>query len=297
MTKRLREHEYLIPHPQGRNVMVKVYGTRDFARVVLYSHGFPASRLEASIAHECAAAMGLTIIALDRPGFGGSDWYRGRRLEDWASDCVAVADYFKVERFDLLGVSGGTPTVVAAAALVPERVSSLTIVSGVAPVQLPNALAGMNGVNRALLSVARLLPRLSLSVIAILGTMWRVFPFSVGLWFSALLSPPDKEIYSRSDVRLMMARNIREALRAGVRGVLTDFSLLVSDWSGLLAQVRVPTTVWHGDADTYVPFSMGQALAQGIPGSAFEHVPGLGHFMIVGKLGDVFQRLLEKGGS
>jgi pimeloyl-ACP methyl ester carboxylesterase len=297
MTIKLREHEYLIPHPQGRNLMVKVYGARDFSRVVLYSHGFPASRLEAGLGHECAATLGITIIAMDRPGFGCSDWYRGRRLEDWASDCVAVADHFQVERFDLLGVSGGTPTAVAAAALLPQRVDSLTIVSGVAPVQLPDALAGMNRVNHALLSIARVLPRVSLLCIAILGTMWRVFPSSVRLWFSALLSSPDREIFSRSDVKLMMARNIQEALRNGVRGVLTDFSLLVSDWRGFLPQVRVPTTVWHGDADTYVPFSMGQALAQGIPGSTFEHVPGLGHFMVVAKLRDVFQRLLEKGGS
>jgi pimeloyl-ACP methyl ester carboxylesterase len=65
--------------------------------------------------------------------------------------------------------------------------------------------------------------------------------------------------------------------------------LLASDWSSLLSQVAVPTSIWHGDADTYVPISMGESLHQRIKGSSFHKVVGGGHFMIL----DTMDQVLE----
>jgi len=84
-----------------------------------------------------------------------------------------------------------------------------------------------------------------------------------------------------------MAKNIREGLSQGVRGAVSEFRLLVTDWGGILSRVGVPTTIWHGDADTYVPIAMGEVLHRGIAGSIFHKVEGGGHFMILDTMAEI----------
>lgn len=285
----MREHESIVTHPSGRRIQYALLGARDLAKPIFYSHGFPACRLEASIAHGEARELGFTIIALDRPGFGGSDWYPNRRIEDWATDIELVATHLGIERFGVLGVSGGTPTAVAAAALLSTKVSQLKVVSGVAPIHDPGALEGMNWANRALLTAGRRWTRVGSWSIGAIAHLWRSVPGAAEAWFAGLLPKADIEIVSRPEVGVVLARNIKESLRPGVKGVMTEFELLLSDWRGLLPKVSVPTTIWHGDADTYVPISMAQILHKGIAKSSFEQVKGGGHFMIVDRLRPVLE--------
>jgi pimeloyl-ACP methyl ester carboxylesterase len=49
------------------------------------------------------------------------------------------------------------------------------------------------------------------------------------------------------------------------------------DRTPLLGQVRVPTTVIHGDADLLVNVSGGRATAEAIPGARLVILPGMGH--------------------
>lgn len=280
----LHPHEHIIRHPSGRGVCCSILGARDFRRCLFYSHGFPASRHEAVIAHRAALEVGLTIIALDRPGFGGSDWYPGRMVGDWAEDVRVVANHFKIESFSVLGVSGGTPTAVAAAALLAERVERLIVVSGVGSVWAKGALAGMNPVNASIIRLGMASRWVAKGAIALLATMWRTAPITAKLWFAALLPRADLGIVQRRDIGLIMAKNLNEALRQGVRGTVTDFEMLLSDWSSFATQVRAPTAIWHGEADTYVPIAMARNLHERIPHSIFHQVEGGGHFMIVDRL-------------
>jgi pimeloyl-ACP methyl ester carboxylesterase len=287
-----KKHELMLRHPNGRAVHCTIIGARDLKKVVFYSHGFPASRIEAVVAHQEAVRLGLTIVALDRPGFGASEWYPERRFEDWPKDVALVADHLQVERFAVLGVSGGTPTAVATAAALPDRVSSLVVVSGVGPVDGPGALQGMNPANKAFLRLARRVPWLAKGCVWGLAHIWRAFPGAVALWFGALLPAVDRQIVTRRDVGVVLAKNIKEALCQGVRGTVSEFMLLASDWSHLLSRVSVPTSIWHGDADTYVPISMGEMLHRGIQGSTFHKVEDGGHFMILDTMGPVLESVV-----
>lgn len=42
--------------------------------VVVYVHGFPSSRLEGKLLHKDAVHLGLSVLAVDRPGAGGSTY-------------------------------------------------------------------------------------------------------------------------------------------------------------------------------------------------------------------------------
>ena len=75
--------------------------------LVYYFHGHPGSRLEARFAHQVTAEAGLRVIALDRPGYGSSDFQPGRAITDWPADVAEAADLLRISRFSVAGASGG----------------------------------------------------------------------------------------------------------------------------------------------------------------------------------------------
>jgi pimeloyl-ACP methyl ester carboxylesterase len=85
----------------SRTLTFSTYGSPT-GPVILYQHGFPGSRLEAQHLDAVAKALGLRIIALDRPGHGGSTRYPGAGLLDWAADVEAVVDGLGLGRVGVL---------------------------------------------------------------------------------------------------------------------------------------------------------------------------------------------------
>ena len=47
----------------------------------------------------------MRVIAVDRPGIGGSEPEPNRKVLDWPSDVAALADALDSERFSVLGLS------------------------------------------------------------------------------------------------------------------------------------------------------------------------------------------------
>src|SRR5262249_42625658 len=73
----------------GRRLGFAEFGRPD-GQPCLYFHGHPGSRLEAEVAHEPAASAGFRVIALDRPGYGLSDFEPARTILAWSRDVEAV---------------------------------------------------------------------------------------------------------------------------------------------------------------------------------------------------------------
>ena len=106
--------------PDGRRLAYAEFGTPD-GRPVLYFHGAPSSRLEPLLVGDDAwRANGLRVIAPDRPGVGLSDFLPKRGFSQWPNDVVALADALGLERFGVIGMSGGGGYVAACAAKIPR---------------------------------------------------------------------------------------------------------------------------------------------------------------------------------
>lgn len=102
---------------------------------LVYFHGFPMSRLEGWSIDRMARRRRLRVIAPDRPGFGLSTFRDQRRITDWPVDVRALASHLGLERFAILGVSGGGPYAVACASALPrEMLSAVGVVAGGPPV-------------------------------------------------------------------------------------------------------------------------------------------------------------------
>ncbi|MGH6739832.1 MAG: alpha/beta fold hydrolase, partial [Bradyrhizobium sp.] len=87
-----------------------------------------------ALTDQAARARKLRILAPERPGYGLSDYRRRQSLAQVAEDIEAFADALALDRFAIIGVSGGGPFAVAAAAAMPGRAVLLALVSPVGPI-------------------------------------------------------------------------------------------------------------------------------------------------------------------
>jgi pimeloyl-ACP methyl ester carboxylesterase len=265
---------------------------------VFYFHGLPGSRLEALFAHPAAAALGVRLIAVDRPGIGRSDPSPGRALLDWPADVAALADVLDLDRFSILGVSGGGPYAAACAWKLPERLRAVAIVAGVGPLDTAAALRAMSPVVRPFFILARRAPALLPIVGAPLAGLIRAWP----AWALALIrtrsSPPDRAVLSAPEAATILGRGLAEAFRQGATGTIRELRLLVRPWGFEPAEIRVPVRLWHGEADRTVPAAMGHRLAATIPGCRARFLPDEGHFSLpVLRLREILEDLLAAGVS
>lgn len=102
--------------------------------------------------------------------------------------------------------------------------------------------------------------------------------------FSTLLAAavPAADKHLLSDERF--GRHLRaiqlEAFRQGSRGAAYESFLQFRPWGFDLAEVAVPTHIWLGDRDSFVPRAMGEYLQRAIPHVDLHWAHGKGHFNI-----------------
>src|SRR5213595_3851448 len=113
----------------GEQVAFSEYGDTN-GEPVMFCHGWPSSRLMAQFTHDAARELGVRLISPDRPGIADSSFVAQRKLLDWPPLASELADFLKLEKFRVLGISGGAPYAYALAWAMPERVRVIAVVSG-----------------------------------------------------------------------------------------------------------------------------------------------------------------------
>lgn len=265
---------------------------------VIYQHGLPGSRLEAGLVAEAARQNDLQLIAVDRPGYGGSDPQPERSLTSWASDIAVVADHFELNRFALLGVSGGALYTLAAAAGLGTRVSGIGIICGLAPMVLPQLAGAMPVPARLLFAAMRTFPTLTDPPLRrLVCPLLARYPELVFRLLAPSMPEADREVLNRQDVRAIMTAVSREAFAGGGVGPVQDLRLLGGPVDFDFRQVAAPVRLWHGDADRTVPPEHGRWLADHLPHARLQMFQGEGHFSLPVRqaesiLGE-FRRMLE----
>jgi pimeloyl-ACP methyl ester carboxylesterase len=245
---------------------------------VFYFHGWPGSRLEPEATREQGIPSAVRIIAVDRPGYGLSDFQSARTLASWAKDIGELAGVLRLERFGVMGVSGGGPYTLACAARLPEKVSSACVIAGMGPMDNPEALKGMVALNRWMLGLARTAPWLARTLVGFgLDRIKRSDEF-LSPYIMARLPPSDKAILEKPGTKEALVRNWHEAFRSGTKGALWDGGLFANRWDFRLEEIKVPVRLWHGEADIIVPCAMTRYVAGTIADCRAAFLPGEGHF-------------------
>src|SRR5689334_2986192 len=120
--------------PDGRQLGVAWTRAPAAARgTLLWHNGSPHSGALLGPIVELAAARDLRVVTYARPSYGSSTPKPGRTVADARDDVRAIADALGLDRFIVLGASGGGPHALACAALLPERVTGVATFASPAP--------------------------------------------------------------------------------------------------------------------------------------------------------------------
>lgn len=274
--------------PDGRELAWLELGDLEGPPVFVF-HGTPGSRLQVSFDEEPIIAAGVRFIAPDRPGYGHSTFHRGRRLADWASDVACLADHLKIDRFSVIGISGGGPHAAVCARFLAGRVVSAGIVSGVGPLADPGAEEGMAGFNRVVTRLARASMYFVYPPFTLSASIFRRWPELALRAASGQLPASDLEILNRSDVRRAFVEDYRHASPTSALAAAQDFALFATDWGFRLEDIDVPVDLWQGDEDRNVPVSHGRLQAARISGSRLHECSGQGHLLVVDRLEEILR--------
>ena len=238
--------------------------------VVMWHHGTPNIGRPPEPLFETSDRLGIRWISYDRPGYGGSTRQPGRDLADAAVDAAAVADALGVERFAVMGHSGGGSHALAVAALLPERSLGAVSVSGLAPY-------GAEGLawfaNMADAGVASLRAALEGRV--------------VKERYEA--SAPDGDPgFIAADIEALagawswLHSVVRPALAKGHDGLVDDDLAYVAPRRAFdPSRIAVPTLIVHGGLDRVVPAAHAEWLAGRIPAAELWLRPDDGHISVL----------------
>jgi pimeloyl-ACP methyl ester carboxylesterase len=262
-------------------------------RPIVLCHGTPGSRLDRHPDDRIAVDLGARVIVPDRPGYGYSDYQPHRTLLDWPDDVLALADALGLERFAVAGVSGGGPHAAACAYKIPDRLTRVAIVSGIASVDIPHAFDGMARINRVSFVLSRYAPwPLLRSLYALQVRTVLADPEQFIDALAKQMPPPDQAAVSRPEIRALLVENLREAYRQGSKGHCGEDRIFARPWPFRPADIRAEVHLWHGELDTLVPVAHAHYLAGQIPNCHATFVHGAGHILVFDRFAEILTALV-----
>lgn len=273
----------------GRKLGYAEYGD-PLRKPLLFFHGWPSARLQAKITDKIAKELHIRIISLDRPGFGLSEFQKERTLIDWPNDVEELADNLSIDTFSILGISGGGPYAAVCGYKIPQRLTKVGIVAGLAPPYIPGLLDDMPLFSKLLWANYAKFPMLRTLSVLQHFTYVKYSP-QLGLHRFLFGAKRDKQLLSDLRVRQSITRNFQEAFRNGYHGVLHDLKLFTSDWGFSVKDIPSKVLLFYGKEDTNVPFAMGKYYASQIKGSKLTVYQNEGHFILSTHMEEILQKL------
>lgn len=273
----------------GRRLRYRVFGDAD-GQAVLALHGTPGSHLKFASAAEEARRLGLTLVSVDRWGYGDSDAPPRARLAAYADDAAALMTALGHRRFAVLGISGGGPFAVAVAAGLPSRVTALALVAPVGEIARRVESASGSALNPfhafCFLGLARVPIVVRLLFLAFRGIL-AISPTGAIRIATARACASDRAIMRDRDAARQLARTFSDGLRGLAPGPALDLALFRRVWDFDLGAAVCPARVWIGTADRNVPQAMARHLARRLAHGTLATPTGAGHYWIIGHTGEV----------
>jgi pimeloyl-ACP methyl ester carboxylesterase len=281
--------------PAGGVLTFREYGA-PAGQPVFFFHGWPGESQQALVLHQAALDQGVRLIAPNRPGVGGSSPQPDRTLLDWPPVVAALADALGIDRFRVLGLSGGGPYAHACAWALARRVSSFATVCGALPAAPGPGRRHLSPVYQGMLAVHDHAPWLLQSALIPAVRLARIRPPRPVLWLGLrTLGPSDRAALWPKQNFSQFYPGFLAAMRSGMSGLWEDGKPYSSPWPFDPAESRVPSTIWHGTQDRNFACRGAGEFASRLPLAEFRQTND-GHYSILSNQASVIlEKLLSQG--
>src|SRR3990167_646659 len=140
-----------------------------------------------------------------------------RTILSWATDVADFANCLGIDKFSILGHSGGAPFVAACAYAIPERLNGAAIVSGMAPLDNLDSRIGMA---REQIIVNRLIKAMPFftSVMMRLTRMMLKNPNKMMGQMIKQLPEVDQALFRDQEIQKALIQSTLEAFKNGIAG-------------------------------------------------------------------------------
>ncbi|MEU7138836.1 alpha/beta hydrolase [Nocardia sp. NPDC046473] len=236
------------------------------AGVLVWHHGSPQTGAPLEPLLAAAVERGIRLLSYGRPGYGGSTRLSGRTVASAARDVEQIADAFGIERFAVMGASGGGPHALVCAAELPDRVTGVVSLAGLAPFTDEfDWFAGMvspGGLRSALAGRAartRYAETAEFDTASFTSADWDALS---GQWAS-------------------LGTDAQQAGNAGSDGLVDDDVAFVTPWGVDLTAITAPVLLVQGEQDRVVPPAHAAWLRQRLPEAQLWSRPDDGHVSVL----------------
>ncbi len=247
---------------------------------MLYLHGTPDSRLARHPDDDVAARAGVRLLAIDRPGIGGSDPDPGATPRSVADDLVAVLDHLGIDAVAAFAWSAGSLFALALAGVHPHRCRRVVLAAPLVPADAygdRSVLDGADDARRLFADVHR-----------------DMHPDEVGAELAGWLVPPSidddtaRSMLEGSITRLrdidgagdQLVVGLRASVANGFGGLEREIAAQATPLGPLLDAMTPPVHLHAGTDDTVAPPAMAAWLATRLGATLTVH-DGLGHDLAI----------------
>lgn len=264
-------------------------------RAVVWLHGTPGARRQIPMeARAFAVDHGIRLIGLDRPGVGSSTAHRYHQVADFPADLAAVLDALGIDRFAIVGMSGGGPYALATSHAFPDRVMVTGILGGVAPTVGPEAIGGGAMVLGSLAApvVRAAGAPLGKVISSVLSVARPVATPAISLY--GHFSPrADRELLARPEFRAMFLDDLLHGGSRRMEAPFADIVVFARDWGFRVSDISTPVRWWHGDHDHIIPYAHGEHMVSLLADAELLPLSGESHLGAFGRSAEILTELLR----
>jgi pimeloyl-ACP methyl ester carboxylesterase len=241
----------------------------DARLVVVWHHGTPNIGPPPAPLLAESARLGVRWLGFDRPGYGGSTRHPGRTTGSVARDVAELADALSVERFAVVGHSGGGSHALACGGALGDRVVAVVSMAGLAPYRSEGLdwYAGMVASGVASLTAASE------------GREAKEAFEASGVEYDPEFTAADLD--ALKGVWSWLGSVVGPAVASGPAGLVDDDISYVTPWGTQPSDVAAPVLLLHGEQDGVAPSAHSRWLAEQCPTAELRLLPDDGHISVL----------------
>ena len=245
---------------------------------IFFAHGSPGTCLEGHIFSEKAKQYGFRFISVERPGMGHTLAVSKRHMSDAGNDILLLADMLNIDKFGVMGWSGGGAPAIATAYVTPSsRLKFCLVCAGYTNLNFKGAYKLIPPVDRIGYLLANYFPFGLRAMFAMLGFFAVHYPEQYLKSISNSISVKDIKYLGDPKIRKLFLSDQASCFESGAKGVSIDAKLNYLPWDFELSDVMSPVDIFHGTNDHFVPFCFSEQSQHDLSSANLHQLDKEGH--------------------